>query len=138
MGSSLFRAGRGHVGRRGCRLDDEKGSAMSTPVVTVEGIVKPDGTVEIPEKVDLPAGKVQVTLVPLPELPPDDPFWQRTEQIWAGQRARGHVPRTREEIDAEIESMRDEMEDEFRDTEHLQEECRRAREQARPRRENPA
>jgi hypothetical protein len=31
---------------------------MSTPVVTVEGIVKPDGTVEIPEKVDLPASKV--------------------------------------------------------------------------------
>jgi hypothetical protein len=31
---------------------------MNTPVVTVEGIVKPDGTVEVPEKVNLPAGKV--------------------------------------------------------------------------------
>ena len=43
---------------------------MSTPVVTVEGIVKPDGTVEIAEKVDLPPGKVQVTLVPLPGVTP--------------------------------------------------------------------
>lgn len=34
---------------------------MDTPVVTVEGIVKPDGTVEVPGKVDLPAGKVHVT-----------------------------------------------------------------------------
>ena len=64
---------------------------MSTPIVTVEGIVKPDGTVEIPEKVNLPAGKVQVTLVPLPDLPQDDPFWQRMQKIWEGQRgARTH------------------------------------------------
>ena len=52
------------------------------------------------------------------------------EQIWAGQRARGHVPRSKEEIDAEIDSMSDEMEDEIQEAIRLQEECRRAREQA--------
>ena len=31
---------------------------MSPSTVTVEGTVKPDGTVEVLEKVNLPAGKV--------------------------------------------------------------------------------
>ena len=66
---------------------------MSTDVITLEGIVRPDGTLEIAEKVNLPAGKVQVTLVPMPDLPPDDPFWQTMQRIWAGQRARGHAAR---------------------------------------------
>ena len=67
---------------------------MSSPIVTVEGIVKPDGTVEVPEKVNLPAGKVQVTIVPWPDLPQDDPFWQMMQKIWDGQKARGHVARS--------------------------------------------
>lgn len=40
--------------------------------------------------------------------PSVDPFWDRMEEIWADQRARGHVPRTREEIDAEIRAGREE------------------------------
>jgi hypothetical protein len=57
------------------------------------------------------------------------------EQIWDGHRARGHVPSSKEQIDAEIASMRDEVEESFQATEHLQEECRSAREQAAPGRE---
>ena len=105
---------------------------MSTSAVTVEGIVKPDGTVEVSEKVNMPAGKVQVTLVPLSELPPDDPFWQRMQKIWEGQRARGHVPRGVEEVESERQAFRQEMEDEIQEAIRLQEECRRAREQANP------
>jgi hypothetical protein len=101
---------------------------MDAPVVTVEGIVKPDGTVEVPGKVDLPAGKVQVTLVPMPESPRDDPFWQRMQKIWEGQKARGHVPRSVEDV----ESLRQESEDEIQEAIRLQEECRRAREQTDP------
>lgn len=108
---------------------------MSTPVVTVEGIVKPDGTVVVPDKVDLPPGKVQVTLVPLPELPPDDPFWQRMRKIWAGQKARGHVPRSVEDVESEHRAFREETEDEIQEAIRLQEECRRAREQTGPARE---
>jgi hypothetical protein len=104
---------------------------MSTPVVTIEGVVKPDGTLELAEKVNLPAGKVQVTLVPLSESARDDPFWQRVEQIWAGQRARGHVPRGVDEVESERRAFRQEMEDEIQEAIQLQEESRRAREQAR-------
>ena len=55
--------------------------------------LKPDGTLELDERPNLPAGRVQVIMVPLPELPKDDPFWQRMEAMWAAQKARGHVPR---------------------------------------------
>jgi hypothetical protein len=105
---------------------------MSTTAVTVEGIVKPDGTVEVAEKVNLPAGKVQVILVPLSELSPDDPFWQRMHKIWDGQRARGRVPRGVEEVESERQALRQEMEDEIQEAIRLQEECRRARVQANP------
>jgi hypothetical protein len=100
--------------------------------ITMQGTVKADGTLELDDPVAMPEGRGLVTVRPIVEPAPNDPFWQRMEQIWAGQRARGHVPRTKEEIDAEIESMGDEMEEEFQATEHLQEECRRAREQANP------
>ena len=102
---------------------------MDTPVVTVEGFVKPDGTVEVPGKVDLPAGKVQVTLVPLPESTGDDPFWHRMQKIWEGQEARGHVPRSVEEVESLRRALRQESEDEIQEAIRLQEECRRAREQ---------
>src|ERR1700678_643688 len=103
---------------------------MSTSAVTVGGVVKPDGSVEISEKVNLPAGKVQVTLVPLSELSPDDPFWQRMQKIWEGQRAWGHVTRSVDEVESERQAFRDEMEDELQEAIRLQEECRRGRGQA--------
>ena len=73
---------------------------MSTPIAVVEGTVNPDGTLELQGKVNLPAGKVQVTLVPMPELPQDDPFWQLMRGIWSGQKARGHIPRSAQEVEA--------------------------------------
>ena len=88
---------------------------MSVSAVTVGGIVKADGSVEVSEKVNLPAGKVQVTLVPLSELSPDDPFWQSMQKIWEGQRARGHVPRGADEVESERQAFRQEMEDEIQE-----------------------
>ncbi len=84
---------------------------MSTHVI-VEGTLKPDGSLELDGKLNLPPGRVQLIVQPLPQLPKDDPFWQTMERIWAAQKARGHVPRGKEEIDAEIAAMRDET-DEF-------------------------
>ncbi len=52
-----------------------------------------------------------------------DPFLERMEKIWAGQRARGHVPRTREEIDAELRELRDDGLAEIEAAERLHEEC---------------
>ncbi len=83
---------------------------MSTPVV-VEGVVKDDGSLELAEKLRIPAGPVQVTVVPMPELPADDPFWQRMKAIWAGQRARGHVVRSEQQVEADRELMHEEWED---------------------------
>ena len=103
---------------------------MSDTHVVVEGTVKPDGSLELDSKLDLAPGRVQLIVQPLPDLPKDDPFWQMMERIWAAQKARGHVSRTKEEIDAEIRLMRDEAEEETQSVEHLQEECRRASEQA--------
>ena len=102
---------------------------MSTPIV-IQGTLKPDGTLELDEKVNLPAGRVQVLVQPLPQLPADDPFWQSMQSIWDAQKGQGHLPRTREQIDAELQGLEDEAEAEMRAVETLHQECRQAREQA--------
>ena len=96
---------------------------MSTTVVTVEGVVRPDGTVAVAEKVSLPAGKVHVTLIPWPALPQDDPFWQMMQRIWDGQKARGHVARSESEVDSEREAMRDEWDARMAELARIQEEA---------------
>jgi hypothetical protein len=100
---------------------------MSTPVVIVEGTVRADGTLDVQEKVNLPAGRVQVTLVPVPELPKDDPFWQRMQAIWSQQKARGHVPRTAEDVEAERQAMRDEWDERMAEIARIQDEADRLR-----------
>jgi hypothetical protein len=105
---------------------------MSTTVVTVEGVVRPDGTVEVVEKVSLPAGKVQVTLIPWPALPQDDPFWQMMQKIWDGQKARGHVARSELEVDSEREAMRDEWDTRMAEIARIQEEADKLRAGSQP------
>ena len=100
---------------------------MSTTAIVVEGRVRPDGTLEVTEKVSLPAGPVHVTVQPVDQLVQPDRFWKMMESIWADHRASGRPPRTREEIDAEIAAMRDEAEDEMQSVERLQEQLRKAR-----------
>jgi hypothetical protein len=99
---------------------------MSVPVVTLEAVIKPDGTLELGEKLSLPPGRVQVTIVPMPELPPNDPFWQRMQARWTAQRARGHVPRSVAEVEQERQLLRDEWEDRMRRIEQIQVEAERA------------
>jgi hypothetical protein len=95
---------------------------MHDNAIVIQGTLNPDGTLVLDEKLNLPAGRVRVTVQPIISLK-DDPFWQTLEKIWADQRARGHVPRTREEIDAEIQELRDEWEEHQQKIERLQEEC---------------
>lgn len=105
---------------------------MSASTVVVQGVVKPDGTLELEGKVPLPAGKVQVTVQPVPELPADDPFWQRMQAIWAGQKARGFVPRPAEEVEAERRQAREEWEERMQRIMQIQAEAegiRQSREQ---------
>jgi len=97
--------------------------------LSMQGTVRADGTLELDEKVSMPVGRVLVTVQPVVQPSVDDPFWQRMEQIWAGQRARGHVPRTKEEIDAVLRELDEDAEVEIQAAERLSQECRLAREQ---------
>jgi hypothetical protein len=97
--------------------------------LSMQGTVRADGTLELDDKVPMPAGRVLVTVQPVVQPPADDPFWQRMEQIWAGQRARGHVPRTKEEIDAVLRELDEDAEVEMEAAERLSRQCRLAREQ---------
>jgi hypothetical protein len=102
---------------------------MSNTIV-LQGVVKPDGTLELPEKITLPVGPVQVAVTPLPELPKDDPFWQMMQRIWDGQKARGHVPRPAEEVEAERRALREEWEERMQTIEHIQQDARKLRERS--------
>lgn len=92
--------------------------------VAVQGTVHADGTLQLDDPVRIPPGRVQVSVQPIVEPPPDDPFWATMQRIWADQQARGHVPRPKEEIDAEIRRARDEAAEEMEAVERLRQECR--------------
>lgn len=102
---------------------------MNLTEAVVEGTIQPDGTLVLDEPTKLPAGRVQVVVQALPELPEGDPFWGMMQSIWAGQKARGHVPRTAEEVEKERRETRGSWQERHQVIERLQEESRRLREQ---------
>jgi hypothetical protein len=110
---------------------------MSQGRIGTEGTVKADGTLELHGPVPLPPGRVWVTIQPIVEPPEDDPFWQRMKAIWEAQKARGYVPRSVEEIEAERRALREEMEEEIEAAIRLHEECQRAKREAEAKREQP-
>src|SRR5204863_1815279 len=87
--------------------------ANMTTAVEIEGTLRPDGTLVLDRQVDLPPGRVRVTVQSLSDLT-QTPVWRVLDQIWAEQRASGHVPRSREEIDADLAGMRQEDEERMR------------------------
>lgn len=107
---------------------------MSLTESVIEGTLKPDGTLELDEKPNLPPGRVKVVLRPASEVTTAQPlgkeFFQMMEEIWAGQNARGHVPRSVEEVEAQRQEIRGLVEDEIEVAIRLQDECRRRRKQA--------
>src|SRR5437588_11086291 len=82
-----------------------EGMTMSLGEVVIEGTLKPDGTLELDHKPNLAPGRVQVILQALPELPDGDPFWDLMKSIWVEQKARGHMARSVEEVEAEQREM---------------------------------
>jgi hypothetical protein len=104
---------------------------MSARVI-VPGTLRPDGTLELDQKPNLAPGRVRVTVETVTESTRPHRFWSMMQLIWADLQAAGHIPRTREQIDAEINALREEDEERLRAVERLHEECRRAREQAPP------
>jgi hypothetical protein len=101
---------------------------MTATSVEVQGTLRPDGTLVLDHKPDLPPGRVRVTVQPLLD-PTQTPVWQVLERIWADQQARGHIPRSREEIDADIAAVRQEDEERMQAIERLHEEGQRAPQQ---------
>ena len=76
---------------------------MDTQPIVVEGVVGPDGKLELEGNVPLPAGKVRVTVESLPERFEDTPFGKLLERIWATHDEADPRLRTPEEMDAEYE-----------------------------------
>ncbi|HBI41672.1 MAG TPA: hypothetical protein DDY78_02305 [Planctomycetales bacterium] len=103
---------------------------MSEATVVVQGVVKPDGSLELVGKVPLPAGKVHVTVQSVRDLPEGDPFFDRLKDIRAARAKAGLTPRTEAEVKAVRQQLNDEMDDEIAAAMRLQEECRAARKRA--------
>jgi hypothetical protein len=80
---------------------------MSATAVTVAGVVTPDGTLEVPERVNLPAGPVQVQ-VQLTIVPPTEDWWQYLQRCRAELKASGATFRQSVDIAAEVEQIRSE------------------------------
>ena len=97
---------------------------MSVGQVVLHGRVLPDGTLELNQPVGLPPGEVQVTVEPAPvATSPKEDLLAVMSRIRAAQDARGYQPRTREEIDAGIETLREEAEERIRAIEQIHAEC---------------
>jgi hypothetical protein len=101
---------------------------MTTNAIEIQGTLREDGTLVLDDKPNLPPGRVKVTVEPVPDYEQTE-IWRFFERLWAEQRARGHVPRTRAEIDTELEAARQEDEERMQQLERIHEECERHRQQ---------
>jgi hypothetical protein len=80
---------------------------MSTLPVVVQGTVQPDGTLVLDERLQLPTGRVQVTVQPLAtSVPGGEDWWQFLQRARAELEKAGQGFRTQEEIEAEREDFR--------------------------------
>lgn len=80
---------------------------MNTAEIRVQGSVRPDGSLQLDEKLQLPAGRVQVTVKPAIESPgPQRDWWDYLQRARAEIEASGAKFRTAEEIEAEREDFR--------------------------------
>ena len=78
---------------------------METAYITT-GTLNNDQTVTLDEALPLPAMKVRLSVEPLAAAPRRS-HDEVIAEIWARQKARGHVPPTREEVDAYLQAERD-------------------------------
>jgi hypothetical protein len=101
---------------------------MAGEAIELNGILLEDGTVVLERSPPIPPGPVRIR-IESNEAHRQTPAWQTFQRIWAEQRARGYVPRSKEEIDADIAAMREGDEERMEAIERLQEECIRLRQQ---------
>lgn len=84
---------------------------LSETSATVSGTLNGDGSLVLDERLPLPPGRVQVTVQP--EARPKQPssMMETLKRIWADQDAHGYVPRSGEEMDAQLRELRDEWDE---------------------------
>jgi hypothetical protein len=82
--------------------------------VVVHGTLMPDGRLEVDQPVALPPGEVRVTIEALTPKPKRD-VMEVLEEIWAVRKEKGLQGRSAEQVDADINAMRDEWEDRQRE-----------------------
>src|SRR5690348_6310572 len=103
---------------------------MTTNSIEVQGTLREDGTLVLDNKVNLPPGRVKVTVEQLLDYTQTE-IWQFFERMKAEREALGIAPRSQEEIDAYLATMRDDDE-RCQLIERIQAECRRQRERQQP------
>jgi len=102
---------------------------MTINAVEVQGTLREDGTLVLDEKPNLPPGRVKVMVQPAISVKSGvNDVISVLKRIHTAQLLRGHVPRSVEEIDADIAESRDDDE-RSKMIEQIQEECRRQREE---------
>lgn len=86
--------------------------------VTVRGLLRADGSLELAQPVDLPPGEVRVIVRTMgdpasgEETSPANSDWMAVLRgIWAERRSQDQSGRTSPEIDSDIERQRDEWEE---------------------------
>jgi len=77
---------------------------------TMTGTLSNKQTVVLDQPVPLPSGRVRVTVTTLPASQPKKSFLAKLEAIHQTLRASGYRPRTREQVDAQIQAERDSWE----------------------------
>ncbi len=82
--------------------------------VVVHGTLTPDGRLEIDQPVALPPGEVRVIVQTLSAQPKKD-VMEVLNRIWAERKEKGLQGRTAEQVDADINAMREEWEDRRRE-----------------------
>jgi hypothetical protein len=104
---------------------------MTTNAIEIQGTLREDGTILLDDKPNLPPGRVKVTVqLANPAEGDENDVIAVLERIHAAQALRGYVPRSDEEINTYLATMRDDDE-RCQLIEQIQEECRRHRESQR-------
>jgi len=81
--------------------------------VVVQGTLKPDGTLELNQPVNLPPGAVRVIVQAMTQS--SENVMTVLERIWAERKSQGMPGRSAAQIDADIQATRDEWEDHQRE-----------------------
>jgi peptidyl-tRNA hydrolase len=94
---------------------------MSSQTIIVDGNITPEGMLVVEDKLQLPPGKVRVTVEQVAQTKPNQRSLRELfREIQEEQARGGKTGRTREEIDADVKQMRDEWEERMDEFARLQ------------------